>query len=267
MGWNKGRRLSIVRQLACVMFLLFAASTANASPTISQQDAVLTTNFSAAATSTAICPAINTTSPINDQLAAVAVEFLQPPASTAGLSYIQTNTVKSLPAIPAAMLMVLTGFLCVSLVRDRRLWLAALAGLLWVGQAGIATLPNLALHLGHRNHIKQQPYAELDYPYYLENSSRLRSDIEGTQYIALLHHLAGIPDDKNAVNLHTSQSAVIFNNNSLTLHLHCLAQIAKQFVCFSPAFIFQNLPRGPPELDLRVVLQISKVYSRNTLMV
>jgi hypothetical protein len=28
----------------------------------------------------------------------------------------------------------------------------------------------------------------------------------------------------------------------------CLASRAEQFICFSPAFIFSNLPRGPPKL-------------------
>jgi len=40
--------------------------------------------------------------------------------------------VKSLSAIPGTLLMVLVGFLCVSLLKDHRVWLAVLAVLLWV---------------------------------------------------------------------------------------------------------------------------------------
>ena len=174
--------------------------------------------------------------------------------------------------------MVLTGFLCVSLVKDRRVWLAALAGLLWVGQAGIHALPQLALRLSYRIHSKQQFDAELTCPYYLENSNRLRSDIEGTQYIGLLHHLAGIPDSpmsfrqphlsflrkqesrklttqlcyrlnpsKNT-NSFQSQLAFLSEQYSLDSLFKCLASKTEQFICFSPAFIFELIPRGPPLL-------------------
>jgi hypothetical protein len=120
-----------------------------------------------------------------------------------------------------------------------------LAGLLWLGQAGIQAVPQLALRLSHRNHTEQQFSTELTHPYYLENSNRLRSDIEGTQYIGLLHHLAGIPQDKMSF---LSPSAIISQRYSLNSLLNCLTLRVEQFICFSPAFIFENLPRGPPKL-------------------
>jgi len=215
----------------------------------------------------------------DSHLAGLAAEFLKPPAAFTGPPAPPIH-IKSLPAVPGALFMVLTGFLCVSLVKDRRVWLAALAGLLWLGQAGIQAVPQLALRLSHRNHTEQQFSAELTYPYYLENSNRLRSDIEGTQYIGLLHHLAGIPDSTMLLlqrrllllqsrlsfvkprlsflrrqessqtedEFGTPQSAITrFSSCPIPL-LKCLASRAEQFIRFSPAFIFDNLARGPPKL-------------------
>ncbi len=226
-------------------FLILTA--ANAAPTVSNSNS----NFVVSAVSPAsdahiplVADVTHTIESANSHLAGVAAEFLKPPAAFTGSSAPPVGA-KSLPAVPGALLMVLTGFLCVSLVKDRKVWLAALAGLLWVGQAGIQAVPQLALRLSHRNHTAQQLDAELTYPYYLENSNRLRSDIEGTQYIGLLRHLAGIPQVTMSF---LSPSAIISEQYSLNSLLNCLTLRVEQFTYFSPAFIFNNLARGPPEL-------------------
>lgn len=266
-----------VSKLLCVVSLLFAASAATALPTAgTDQQAVLTSSLSDETPCRTCSIAEETFRAVSTELAELGKEFLTPPASSAALSNAQANLVKPLPAVPAALLMALTGFLCVSLVKDRRLWLAALAGMLWAGQVGIQNLPQLALRLSHRIHSKQELGAEPAYLHYLENSDRLRSDIEGTQYIGLLHHLAGIPDNKSAYrNIHLAEliassqyrrkpfgkavtyprkdtlpylSAIISEQYRLNSLFKRLAVRAKQFSCFSPAFIFAELPRGPPKL-------------------
>jgi len=221
--------------------------------------------------------------PSDSHLARAAAEFLKPPPAFTGSPALPVGA-RSLPAVPGALLMALTGFLCVSLVKDRKVWLAALAGLLWLGQAGIQAVPQLALRLSHRTHSKQQFSTKLTYPYYLKNSNRLRSDIEGTRYIGLLHHLAGIPhgtmsflqpclsflqprlsflrkqesrklttqpyyrlNPSKNTNSFPSPSAIISQRYSLNALLNCLTLRVEQFICFSPAFIFAELPRGPPE--------------------
>lgn len=225
-------------------FLILTA--ANAAPTVSNRNS----NFVVSAVSPTdahiplVADVTHTIESGNSHLAGVAAEFLKPPAAFTDSPALPVGA-KSLPAVPGALLMVLTGFLCVSLVKDRKVWLAALAGLLWVGQAGIQAVPQLALRLSHRNHTEQQLDAELTYPYYLENSNRLRSDIEGTQYIGLLRHLAGIPQ---ATMSFLSPSAIISEQYSLNSLLNCLTLRVEQFTYFSPAFIFNNLARGPPEL-------------------
>lgn len=264
-----------VSKLAAIMFSLFVVSLASASLTVTPQDAILTTSLSPANTAGAISHIVgNVAGPINAELANLSREFLKPPTDTAGLTNTIANRVKPLPAAPAAILMVLIGFLCVSLVRDRRVWLTGLAGLLWLGYAGVHAVPRLALHLSHKNHSRQQLCAELSYPYYLENSHRLRCDVEGTQYIGLLHYLAGIPNASGAFtntrlgalitfsqprqklyskvlsypykNTYPFLSAIIPEQYSLNSLFKCLASKAKQFICFSPAFIFDELARGPP---------------------
>ncbi|MGB2808644.1 MAG: hypothetical protein WBC22_12950 [Sedimentisphaerales bacterium] len=194
--------------------------------------------------------------PSDSHLARAAAEFLKPPPAFTS-SPAPPIGAKSLPAVPGALFMGLTGFLCVSLVKDRRFWLAALTGLLWVGQTGIQAVPQLAVRISHRNHIEQQLDAKLTYQYNLENS-RLRSDVDGTQYIGLLHHLAGIPDDKMSLlsqdssqtedEFRAPQFAIMGLSFPLIPATNCLAAKVEQFIYFSPAFIFDNLARGPPKL-------------------
>ena len=269
---NKGHGVCLVKrnEPLFIVILLVAATAANGAPTVATDNTVVSTVQMASDTPAVIVPTNEAVGPIDAKLANLGREFLQPPTGFAGLSNTQGNYVKPLPAVPAAVLMVLSGFICISLVRDRRVWLAALAGLLWAGQTGIQALPQLALRLSHGNHSKQQLCAELAYPHYLENSNRLRSDIEGTQYIGLLHHLAGIPDrpttflqprlsflrkqESRTANyrLLTAEDAPQFTIINLLSCLfpatNCLASRAEQCVCFSPAFIFANLARGPPIL-------------------
>lgn len=210
----------------------------------------------------------------NSYLAQVAPQILKPPAGfTEPAASFVANT-KSLPAVPAAALLVVTGFLCVTLVNDRKGWLAVLAGLLWAGQTGIQALPQLALRFGRGNHISQQQFdAKPAHLSCLMNSYRLRSDIEGTQYIGLLYYLEGIPDRPTTFlqprlsflrkqefrtanySLLTAEDAPQFAIINLLSRLfpatNCLASRAEQLICFSPAFIFANLARGPPNLTMR----------------
>jgi len=247
-----------------ILLSMLMLSVASAAPTVSNYSGNVVVS-AVSPTSDAHIPIVadvtNTTESDNPHLAAAAAEFLKPPPAFTN-SQAPPVGAKSLPAVPGALLMVLTGFLCVSLVKDRKVWLAALAGLLWLGQAGIQAVPQLALRLSHSNHTEQRLDAELTYPYYLENSNRLfsaeltypnnlensnrlRSDIEGTKYIGLLHHLAGIPKDTLSLQ---NLSAIIPEQYSLNSLLNCLTLKVEQFTYFSPAFIFDNLPRGPPKL-------------------
>ena len=270
------------KKLLIILLSLVAATAVSAAPTMSNCNK----NLVAAAvppSSDAHTLSITETSQItelsNSHLAAIGIEILKPPAE---FTDSQTTGLKNLPPVPAALFMVLTGFLCVSLVKDRRFWLAALVGLLWAGQAGIQALPQLATHLSFKKHIQQKSPVSTICLHQFENSGRLRSEIEGTQYISLLRHLAGIPDStissiqstmsflrkqesrktitylyypfvapkssaRAKSNSGTTQFAITHFSFLLNPAIICPAPIAGQYICFSPSFIFENLPRGPPK--------------------
>jgi hypothetical protein len=243
---------SAKNNLFLIVMLLVASTAVDAAPTVETDNLVVSTAEVKPDVPAVVVPTGEIVEPVNARLANLGKELLQPPASPTVLGDIQGGSnVKSLPAAPAAVLMVLSGFLCVSLVRDRRVWLAVLTGLLWAGQVGIQVLPQLVLRFGHGNQSGQQLCASLAYPHYLENSNRLRSDIDGTQYIGLLHHLGGIPDAKSRylhkyVHSYTSQLAIVFAQTGVSVFIVCLASGTKQFISFSQVFVFSGLSRGPP---------------------
>lgn len=191
----------------------------------------------------------------NASLASVADELLKPPAdsplsATSSLSPSAT----SLPPIPGALFMTLAGFLCVSLVRDRKVWTGALVGLLWAGQAGVTALPQLARHLAGRGHAEELYSPDLTCTPAPDDLDRLRSNIEGTHYVGLLHYLAGIPntsllrkqESKSTTHVRTPRSAIREVSAYILPVTKRLACIIKQHACFSPTFIFDSLARGPP---------------------
>lgn len=240
-----------------VLLPVLVLSVANAAPTVSSYNngVVSTVSPTSSAHITSVPEVIQIGELSDFHLARAAAEFLKPPPTFTGSPATPVGA-KSLPAVPGALLMGLTGFLCVSLVKDRRLWLAALTGLLSVGQTGIQAVPQLAIHFSHRSHIEQRFDAELTYSYKLENS-RLRSDVEGTQYIGLLHHLAGIPpagtisllsqvSGQTGDEFKAPQFAIISLSTHIISATNCLAEKVEQIIYFSPAFIFDNLARGPP---------------------
>ena len=140
----------------------------------------------------------NNTGLFKSHLASISEEFNKPPVRY-GKSTATAIVVKTLPPAPGTLLMVLVGFLCVSLVKDRRIWLATLSGLLWAGQAGISLLPQLALNVSGRALSEKQSSSHyISRLYEPKHPNRLRSDIEGTRYVGLLRHLAGIPNDETS---------------------------------------------------------------------
>lgn len=258
-----------------VFLSLLVASAVSAAPIVTDNSRnFVTPALSVSADAHLLSYEINLTNKFyNPGLASVAAELFKPPAI---IDLPSSNTsVKSLPAVPGTLFMVLAGFLCVSLVNDRRVWLTVLAGLLWLSQTGFAALPHLASHLLSKKQIQQSVAGgqSLTYISELDGSYRPRSDLDGTQYIGLLRHLAGIPataqsvkrgaytmhegrwtkDDARYTNAvrhlddKVSQFAIIKLLPEVTLSTDCLVFTTGQAVPFSPAFIFSRLARGPPQ--------------------
>lgn len=221
---------------------------------------------------------IDTAAVSGSSLAEIGAEILKIPSTeeAAGnlASVIGASTgLKAMPAVPAAVLMVLTGFLCISLVRDRKTWLAAFVGLVCIGQLGISALPKLADNLrsalkpGEVSSVVSHRIADI------ATGLRDRCDIEGTRYIGLLRMLSGIPDDDSSSTSNMISSTdsvcdlVISAQSNLTYKvstfaayisnlfgfetfLACPVRSTGHSLAFSPAFCISNLPHGPPETSL-----------------
>ena len=205
---------------------LIAATAVNAAPTITYCD-----NFTVASTSPnkhilEIPGKSNIAEIYNSALAAVGTEILiQPaeftdsPSAGAGTSHPQ-----------ATLFIVLTGFLCVSLVIDRRLWLATLTAPLRPGQSGFHSIPQLA----------GIPAGTITFPPCFSMHDKIRQ-IHNTQYAI---------NNTNVV----PQFAITHFSSSINPALIRVAQRAEQNMSFSPEFIFVRLARGPPILTLELIL-------------
>lgn len=195
-------RSSTIKGMVMLLLLFLGTAIVYAAPTMndSAEDGVVF----AESTGSYVYPCYkpgkdNNTGLYKSHLASISEEFNKPP-----VRYDKSTTtvigVKALPPAPGTLLMVLVGFLCVSLVRDRRIWLAILSGLLWAGQAGISLLPQLVLNVSERglreNQSSSHYLARLYEPKH--PNRRLRSDIEGTRYAGLLRHLDGIPNNETS---------------------------------------------------------------------
>lgn len=238
--------------------LLILTVCVQASPTVNMNDLLNHSSFSTTQESTKFFRFVT------PELVGIGIEGARPHIASAISNSSQANAVKFLPTVPTAVLMVLVGFICVSLVRDRRVWLTVLSATLWINQAGIRTVPQLASHLCPRTHTGRYSATGTIAFYPIEDTDRARCDIEGTKYISLLNYLAGIPDSKrllqrfrqaNSINIlaqrknHFGHSRLLTKNSSFsTIPLIChFVLITGHFVYFKPAFIFQILSRGPPQ--------------------
>ncbi|TKJ38245.1 MAG: hypothetical protein CEE38_05660 [Planctomycetes bacterium B3_Pla] len=146
--------------------------------------------------------------------AALAAEFHKPSVISSDSPAAVIDT-KSLPPVPGALLMALVGFLCVTLVRDRRFWLAGLLGMLWAGQTGFSFVPHLASRMtGEKQSEQHSSSSKVGGLCEPKHSFRRRGEIDSTCYTGLLRHLAGIPNGRTSAAFsglfRSSQSAGAF---------------------------------------------------------
>ena len=258
-------------QLWLVLLVMFGVSTIHAAPTVQDEIFILdSSSQSEANLSLTEDSAVSVLDSPHNHIAELGRQLLQPPSYNSTSAGSEHITVKALPPVPATILMTIVGFFCVSLARDRKVYLAALAGLLWAGHAGLNALPQLADHIWRNVHTAKHHNNKLELSHLIADALRTRPEIEGADFIALLHYLEGIPkgvsvpvsskllsaSDKASLSFchshkggHLSFVAILaerFNPDTL---INCPARFAERFICFSPAFIFDQLPRGPPYLS------------------
>ena len=203
-----------------IIFVSFIASTAvSAANTITYSD-----NFTVASTSPnahilKVAGTNNITEIYHSALAAIGTEFLIPPAEFTGSPSAGAGTFYP----HTTVLIVLTGFLCVSLVIDRRLWLAALTASLRPGQSRFHSIPQ----------ITGIPAGTITFPPNIKHDKiRQKHNIQHAIHI------------NNAV----LKFVITHFSYSYKLALICMALSYEQNKSFSPAFIFVRQARGPPIL-------------------
>lgn len=266
---------SKVNTLLLVMVLGFAVSLANASPTVGCfEDTGIDFSLPANADNSLRSASLAAQLVVYDStdLSHLCADFVKPPIVSDIAATSDGLRIKTLPAVPGAVFMSLIGFFCVSLVRDRKFYLAMLIATLGLGQAGIQSLPRLLpIATLKKSNSRQQQLDRFSLSAMIGQSSRLRSDIEGNQYIGLLRHLAGIPSfstDSILEYLHVphtfnhcgKQIAMQFRSKSVPSQTSAVipplrnsfallrgpAADARLFVTFNPGVFFENLARGPP---------------------
>jgi len=269
-------RVLQLRQFIYVLLVCTLLASVYAAPTTGVSETPVSSSFELGSVSLSLS---KIAAPVNHSLANIGEQLLQPPAVIPNAGNALSFADKTLPAVPASILMVFTGFMCVTFVKDRKVWLGAIAGLIYLSQAGITAVPELAHRVCSKKDLKERSSYKATYVYELDNSFRLRSDVEGFHYIGLLHCLEGIPEDiissttirrkfsalrsvlqsvNESLCTYTSNMGHAKNipsyaivpetdrieplNSNLTVRV-------EQSVRFSPAFIFDNLARGPPALS------------------
>lgn len=187
-----------------VMLLLLAASAVSASPTIISESSIPVASLSTES-GTVIVSYVPGTIEFSSQISELSRTLLQPPQANNQTTQEGGNLY--IPVLPPAIGMVLTGFICVSLFRDRKAWLAVLAFLFAMGQIGIGALPELTSRLGRKAYNSRQIDTTHTVSYTIASGYYPESFSSQTQYAGLLHHLAGIP--RHGSNPFVNKSVVL----------------------------------------------------------
>ncbi len=170
--------------------------------------------------------------PNHHVLATVGGGLYSPPKNLMASSY-----PLPLPALPTAVLMVLTGFICVTLVKDHKTWHAAFATLLWISCAVFQIVPRLHLRLPNFVHAHVK-YNHQIYELFSTDNSQTVACSRSRKRFALLR-LVNSTDNDNISN------AAIHSRDAEPPLLKFIFK-PKQFICFSPEITFDSIPRGPP---------------------
>ena len=212
---------------------------------------------------------LQTTSSADWQLENSGRQITDPARTPSPFQETHTRNTTMLPAVPAAISMTLCGFLCISFVRDRRGWLAMETGILWLGQKGIQAFPELTHRICSRITTSANSPTGLDKPDIVFASHKtITGNAQSIRFVGPLRKLEGIPDHNHGsilLDLSFPRKRRSRNNIQRTL-IVCPVRASGHFIVFSPAFIFQNLSRGPPEIKMRVfTTKVQRAASRNVL--
>ena len=232
----------------CSIFLLavlYAALPADARPTWSNEELFCSSSSAVAVGNEQCSPAYYLSSANNPEISQLAILY----PATMDVSASETMSVSAmvLPAAPASGLLTFVGFICISLIRNRRIWLAGFAGLSLAGQTGTQTV--VSSSRDDDSQARGNLFRSYPKGLTLRNTADVfafsQKDIPRVNFTNTAFGTAVGSD------CHWSYSAVL----NLVLRSYsnglCLVSGTRQFVCFSPALIFCRRPRGPPISQMR----------------
>ncbi len=143
----------------------------------------------------------------------------------------------ALPDVPKPFLMALVGFVCISLVNDRRIWLAAVASVLSCGQCWVNAVPQLCRQHGHRERYQQPPCVSAVLPL---------SESQISTCIGLYQQAMRGINDRRGMN---AAQALVLPPRVFDLLEPRPAAIANPRVFLSSLPKFAQLGRGPPPVS------------------
>jgi hypothetical protein len=213
---------------------------ADARPTWSNEELFYSSSTSVAVGNEQCSPAYYLSSANNPEISQLAI--LYPAIMDVPASEPTSVFAMVLPATPASGLLTLVGFICISLIRNRRIWLAGFAGLSLAGQTGTQAVVSSSRNddsQARGNLFRSYPRG-LTLPNTAGVFAFPQKDIPRVNFTHTAFRTAAGSD------YHCSYPAVLNlvlrpDSNGL-----CLVSGTRQFVCFSPALIFCRMPRGPP---------------------
>ncbi len=177
------------------------------------------------------------------RLIEIGKELSEPPVAITNSTKSSQFGVKPLPAVPATFFMVLAGFLCVSIIKDRKIWLKVVFGALYFGAVGVNVVPKL---LADTVNIKiKQASSDKGTVRKLRNFVRPMYDAQGTRYIGLLHRMA-IPDGDSFAENHGGGSLAAHWYDSDVLPVSFLRSAPSGLYSYLSAIIKSHTPQPSP---------------------
>ncbi len=235
----------VVRCSILVLAVLYAALPADARPTWSNEESFYSSSIEVAVGNEQCSPAYYRSSADNPEISQLAILY----PATMDVSASETTSVSAmvLPATPASGLLTLVGFICISLIRDRRIWLAGFAGLSLAGQTGTQAVVSSS----RDDDSQRRGNLFRSYPkgLTLRNTADVfafsQKDIPRVNFTHTAFRTAAGSD------YHWSYSAILNSVSRPDSSSLCLVSGTRQSDCFQPALIFCRKPRGPPISQMR----------------
>jgi hypothetical protein len=218
---------------------------ADARPTWSNEELFYSSSTSVAVGNEQCSPAYYLSSANNPEISQLAI--LYPAIMDVPASEPTSVFAMVLPATPASGLLTLVGFICISLIQDRRIWLAGFAGLSLVGQTGTQAVVSSSRNdnsQGKGNLFRGSP-KELTLPNTAGVFAFSQKDIPCVNFTHTVFRTAS-GNDRNC--FYYAVLNLVLRPVSSAL---CLVSGTRQSDCFQPAFIFCRIPRGPPVSQMR----------------